>query len=481
MNKQKQTVSSFYDKWDDVHAIDQAGKGKSIDAATSALGRRNATTVGITPSQYRLSSAVSIVRNDETVYAATVIKTDAATGRGYYLDGNNKQELRRAELLFQKNNFDSLLRHLCFNGAPLGNAFVEIAKQPDSSYELYVLETTEMEIIDQDGYGIPTQYKQSNASGDIYFSPDEVVHFRFDRFTTSLWGEIPLKPIDQLVGIKMKLKSHLWRMFNHNVFRQKINFPKGTTEEDINRSLAEYRQTIKDPDKPYVWFGDGVEHDVLMGFDDGPRFLELLTAIDLRILTLLQVPPIMAGIPDNSGRASGEQQTYKAFNTHIRSFQKYIEDTINHDLLPKLGFKSVKFYFNPIDDKSTKDVLEMAVQLKAMGAKPDKLRDWLEEQGLNLPTDFFNEDFFEAPTKMDKNAVTNKAGAPSRQGKNAGEGSRRVGTGSEGTTRDNQLVTQAIEEDDDLEAAFDRLTKGKIVDPKLNKRARELLAQGVSP
>jgi hypothetical protein len=468
------TQDSFYSQWNDVFTVDQAGKGRSIDAATSALGRRNASTVGVTPRTYRLASAVHVVRNDETVYAATVTKVDAATSRGYYLDGSNKQELARAKTYFEEANFDSVLRHLLFNGVPLGNAFLELVRDGSGkpAPELYVLETTEMEIVDEQGHGVPNLYIQrSNAGQEVRFTPDEVVHFRFDRFTTSLWGEIPIKPIDQLVGIKMQLKGHLWRMFKKNMFRDKIHFPKGTVDEDVKRSLAEYRQTIKDPEKPYVWFGDGVEHDVLMHFDDGPRFLELLTAIDMRILTLMQVPPIMAGIPDSSGRASGEQQTYKAFNTHIRSLQKYLEDTINFDLLPKLGFKSVKFYFNPIDDKSTKDVMEMAVQLKAMGAKPDKLRDWMEEQGISLPKDFFNEDFFSAPTKMDKNAVTNKAGAPSRQGKGEGEGNKRVGTASESSTRDDQLVTQA----------FERLTSGKVLDPSLDKRARELLAQGIAP
>jgi hypothetical protein len=476
----KKNAESFYDQWDELFTVDQAGTGRSIDAAQSAIGRRNATTVGITPSQYRLSSAVNAVRNDEMVYAATVVKTDAATSRGYYFEGSNKQELQRARNFFEDAKFDATLRHLFFNGVPLGNAFIEVVYDGGGRPlpELYVLETTEMEIIDPDGHGVPIRYKQGNAAGDVYFTPEQVVHFRFDRFTTSLWGEIPIKPVDQLVGIKMKLKSHIWRMFNHNVFRQKIHFPKGTVDEDLKRSLAEYRQTIKDPDKPYIWFGDGVEHDVLMTFEDGPRFLELMTAIDLRILTLMQVPPIMAGIPDSSGRASGEQQTYKAFNTHIRSLQKYVEDTINFELLPRLGFKSVKFYFNPIDDKSTKDVLEMAVQLKAMGAKPDKLRDWMEEQGISLPKDFFNEDFFMSPTKMDKNQMTNNAGAPSRKGKAEGEGSKKVGTASEGSTRDDQLVTQAF---DEVDTAFERLTKGQIRDPVLNKRARELLAQGISP
>lgn len=480
MTNQNQTVSSFYDQWNETHvSVDQAGKGKSIDAAQSAVGRRNnATTIGITPSQYRLSNAVSVVRNDEMVYASTVIKTDSVTGRGYYLDSKNKQELQRAKTFLEKVNFDSILRHLVFNAVPLGNAFLEVAKQEDGSYEVYVLETTEMEIIDTEGTGIATAYTQKNATGDIPFTYDEVVHFRFDRFTTSLWGEIPIKPIDALVAIKAKLKDHIFRMFKKNLFRDKIHFPKGTVEEDVKRSLAEYRLTTKDQDKPYVWFGDGVEHDALMLFEDGPRFLELLTAIDMRILTLMQVPPIMAGVPDNSGRASGEQSTYKAFNTHIRSFQKYVEDTINHQLLPLLGFKSVKFYFNPIDDKSTKDVMEVAVQLKAMGARPDKLVEWMEEQGLKLPTDFFNPDFFESPTKMDQNAISNKAGSPSRKGKSEGTGSKRIGTASASSTRDNQLVTQAF---DPIEEAFDRLTKGQIADPKLSKRARELLEQGVSP
>ena len=463
-------TSSFYDTWGESFIVDQAGRGKSIDASMSALGRHG-SGVGITPTTYRLSNAVSAVRNDETVYAATITKTDAATSKGWYLEGTNKQEKARAQAFLEKAKTDLLLRHLFFNAVPLGNAFVEIVRGPDGRPlpELYVLETTEMEIYDEEGHGVPNKYVQNSSGGQkIEFSPDDVVHFRFDRFTTSLWGEVPLRPLDQLIAIKIKLKNHIWRLFNHNVFRQKINFPKGASDEDVRRSLAEYKLTIKDPDKPYIWFGDDISHDVVMNFEDGPRFLELMTAIDLRILTEMQVPPIMAGIPDSSGRATGEQQMYKAFNTHIRSLQKYVEDTFNFDLLPKLGFKGVKFFFNPIDDKSYTDIIEMAVKLKSMGAKAEKLSEWMSSQGMDLPEDFFDEAFFEAPTKTDKNQLTNSGGAPSRQGKAEGTSSKKIGTGSEGTTRKSQLVTQAVE---------------PVVyrDPTLTPAQRKLLSRGIIP
>lgn len=104
----------------------------------------------------------------------------------------------------------------------------------------------------------------------------------------------------------------------------------------------------------------------------------------------------------------------------------------------------------------------MAVQLKALGAKPDKLTSWLQTQGIEVDDDFFDPEFFVSPSKMEKNAISNKT-APSRKGANGARKS--IGTASESSTRANQLVTQSFDEDEtdeEIEAALDRLTKGKI-------------------
>lgn len=453
---------TFYDSWHEVDEasvlVDQASKGFTKDANTTSA------KIGVKPTGYTPSAAVKVVQRDESVYSAIVTKVDATMRPGWYLTTSNKRQKEDAQRFFEEIGFDLILRHLAFNLYPLGNAFLEIEREdqgdPESDpVDLHVLETTEMEIVDVEGHGEVDQYVQRHFGKKVEFEPHEVTHFRLDRFTSSLWGEIPIRPLDQLVGTKMEVKDHMWRLFHDNLFRETIKFPENTSDEDVNRSIAEYKSTQKDRTKPYIWFGDGVEHEFLTQFEDGPRFLELINHIDHAILVQMQVPPIMAGIPDESGRASGEQQTYKAFNTHIRSSQKFIEETINHDLLPKLGFPSVKFHFGSLDQKSEKDVLEMAERLKTMGAKKDKLQEWLDDNGISLPADFFQDEAFDLSQGSQEKSEDM---FPSRQRQNDGEMNERVGTGSEGETREDQLVTQALD-------------KYQIRDPSVEDRATRLM------
>lgn len=454
------TTQSFYDKYTETaEAVDQAGKGRTIDSNTSPSVIVGASSVGITPT-YNLRTAISNIRQDETLFAAVTTLVDATVSNGWYLRGKNKQLLRKAESRFEERMFtNTVLVPLATKLYPFGNAFVEIVSvDEDGKPWCYVTETTQIEIVDPEGRGEPSMYMQrAGTEPAVTWTAEEIVHFKLGGLDTGLWAEIPIRSLDKYVAIKKVVKDHLYRLFDKNAFRSVIDFPANTIEEDVNRSLAEYALAAKDKNRPFVWFG-GVSQTVLQDFADGPRFIELINLCDHAILVQMQVPPIMAGVPDASGRASGEQQTYKAFNTRIKSVQRIIEEYMTNQVLPRMGFGGVSFHFNEVDNKSEKDVLEMAVQLKALGAKPDKLSSWLVKQGIEVDDDFFNPDFYEAPSKADKDALTNKT-ASSRQGANGERKS--IGTGSESSTRSNQLVTQSI--DDEIEEAMKKFRIDNIV------------------
>jgi hypothetical protein len=453
-------IQSRFDTWSNqVHVVDQAGKGFGRDAISSVSGRKG--SVGITP-EYPLYKAKYHVQNDETLYGAIVTKVDATVNNGWFLTGTNKQELERARKLFSKRKFtSSVLRPLCYSLYLNGNSFVEVvADDDDGDPGMYIVETSQVEIYDESGHGIATKYVQ-RVTGDVTpveWTPEEMVHFRLDRFNTSLWAEVPVRPLEKYLELKKEVKAHLYRLFKSNAFRSVISFPEKTVDEDVNRSIAEYKLAAKDPNRPFLWFG-GVEQSVLQDFKDGPQFIEVINLCDHAMLVQLQVPPIMAGVPDASGRASGEQQTYKAFNTHIRSAMNTLQEIISSELLPKLGFKSVQFHFNELDAKSEKDIMEMAVQLKALGAKPDKFTAWLQGQGIAVDDDFFDPEFFQSPvqqSKQEQNAISNKSGAPSRKGANGARKS--IGTGSESSTREDQIVSQSKDDlDEEIERAMKKL------------------------
>jgi hypothetical protein len=450
-------TETFYNAWESSPVesflpVDQASKGFIKD------GPMSSPSFGVRPSQYAPSSAFNAIMADETLFASIVTKVDAVVGTGIKVSHPlNERKEKAVNNLFERININSFLRQLCYSLFAYGNVFVEIASGP-SGKELYVLETPEMEIVDLEGHGEVDGYIQRNTRGAVHFTPEEIVHIKFDSFSTALWAEIPIRPLDQLIAIKMEVKNHLWAMFHDNAFRETIHFPSKTTKDDVDRSLSEYKATQRDRKKPYLWFGDGVEHSFLMDFSDGPRFQSLINMIDMRILSSQQVPPIMAGYADDSGRASGEQQTYKAFNTHIRAVQRLIEHYFNNELFPKAGLAGAIMSFAELDNKSEKDVIEMAERLKNMGAKPDKLVNWLNTQGFHLEDDFFNE-----PEEAPSNSVSDDL-FPSRRPLGEGEINERVGTASEGESREDQLVTQAF---------------GRLTDRRVRERAKKLLSEGL--
>lgn len=455
-------VQTFYNHWEDYHVVDQASKGFTRDLVVSREGVTGSS------SEYSPSSVVTMLRSDETVNSCITTKVDATAGSGdFIVSKGNIRNKASAEKLFRDNNWEQLRRQLLWNLFAFGNAFLELVRNSNGTVvELHVLETTEMEIVDEEGHGEPTQYIQrprsvsgSNKQGNVVVFPvDDVIHFRLDRLTTSLWAEIPVRPLDQYVATKIYLKRHFFNLFKDNMFRNMFLFPEGSADDDVKKSIAFLKESLQDTNKPLVAFG-GVESKAFTNAEDFQSFLDLLNKIDTAILTQLQVPPIMAGVPDNSGRASGEQETYKAFNTHIRGVQRLFEAIINGELFPALGLTGIEYKFGEIDKKSEKDVLEMMVQLKALGAKPDKLAAFARDNGLFIEDDFFNEEFFESPSKKDNDAMTNVT-APSRMNLEEGEGDENIGTASESSTREEQMVTQA----------FERLTNNK----PLMKRAEEL-------
>ena len=444
-------AKTFYDIWNDYEIVDQASKGFTRD---SDVGRTD--VYGVT-SDYAPSSVVRMIRQDEMVSACITTKVDATVSAGDFIEvSGNERNKAAVEKLFKENNWEQLRRQILWNLYAYGNCFLELVRNGEGRVvELHVLETTEMEIVDEEGHGVPSQYlqrprratsnsKQTGSQRNIVpFSPKDIVHFRLDRLTTSLWAEIPVRPLDMYVATKIRAKAHFHTQYKQNLFRNSFMFPEGSSEDDVRKSVAFLKEALEDPHKPLVMYG-GISSENFTNAQDFQAHLELISKIDSAILSQLQVPPIMAGLPDNSGRASGEQETYKAFNTHIRAVQALFAAVVNGDLFKKLDATGITYKFGELDRKSEKDVLEMMVQLKAMGAKPNKLAEFARKNGLDLDDDFFNAAFFESPSKQDNDAMTNVT-APSRENLEDGEGDDNVGTGSESTTREDQIVTQAFE------------------------------------
>lgn len=443
------TVQDFFDSW----VVEEAARTYSDDYAGARSPER-----GIVPDTNLNVVLDKMFRKDEMVAASITTKVDALMSSGFYFEGSNSRNVERAERLVTRSWYRQLLFQFCL----YGNAFSEIERTPAGTpVELHAIEPHTIAPHDEEGHGEVSFYRQRIGGETVDLPASDVYHFRMDRLSTGQWAEIPVKPIAQYVALKLFIKNHVTHLFKENMFRPVTYVEKGVTKDELDRVITHLKEARKDPSKPLVNFGDG-KTEPYMKFSDGEEFRKWVNLCDNAILTQMQVPPIMAGVPDNSGRASGEQQTYKAFNTHIKGLAMTLEDQFDK-FFEKAGLTGVEMHIGTPDSKSETDIVETALKLKSMGAKPGKLTQWLKDRGLDLDEDFFDEDVFRSESQADRNQESNAANVSSRSGKNDGEMNERVGTGDEGTTRDDQLVTEALD-------------KHQVhANPQLEGRVRELL------
>lgn len=438
------TFADLFDEW----AVDEAAKTYTRDAVSAGTGSESP----IYPTRNINTILDNMFRSDDKVAAAITTKADAILSAGYKIHGTNKRNVDKAKRLVTR----PLVRQTVFNLALYGNSFWEIERTESGSVDqFHLVETPTIYPVDREGHGEVDYYIQEIVE-KVTIPSEDIFHWRLDRVSTTQWAEVPVQPIARYVALKLFIKNHVIRLFKENSFRSVMYVERGISKEELDRVMTYLQEAKKDPSKPLVNFGDG-DNKPLMKFEDGTEFREWVNLCDAAILTQMQVPPIMAGMPDNSGRASGEQETYKAFNTHIRGIISTLEDEFSR-MFEAAGLTGVEITFGALDEKSEKDIVDMALKLKSMGAKPDKLVEWMNDKGFDLEDDFFDEDFFMSPSKTDANQMTNAGGAaPSREAKPEGEMNERVGTGSEGTTRRDQIDEAAtryqIQDDRLLEVA----------------------------
>jgi len=436
-------AQDFYKQFD--LALDEAAQSFTVDQTYDSDD-------GI-PAPAKINNILdSMFRKDEVLSGAVTTKVDAVTNAGFRWNVSNERNFKKARDLLT----EELERQIYFNLFFYGNAFVEIERNnAGNPVGFHLVETHSIRPVDMEGHGEIDYYKQRINGEEITIPEQDIYHFQMDRISSSVWAEIPVRPLAKGIAVKHHVKNHLHKLFKQQMFRPVMQYPEGVDEDEVKLGISYFKETLRDPDKPFVSFG-GVEYAQMMDFENAEDFNSLIHLIDNATLIRMQVPPIMAGLPDNSGRSSGEQQTYKAFNTHIRGSMRLIADGWK-GLFEKAGLTGVERVPKPLDGKSETDVIDLAVKLKALGANRNKLVEFMQKQGVDIDDDFFDEDLYSG--NPDNNVETN-ATAPSRDGKNDGEMNERVGTGSEGTTRRDQIDEAAV--------------KYQILDESLIERAKRL-------
>jgi len=392
-----------------------------------------------------MDAVLEVFRAEPTVKAAIRALVDETIKNGYIIKATPTLKKSIEKLLKEKYRFPPVLRKLVYNAMLYQNVFLEIVYKDNSPQELHILETSEMEII-SDKHGEVQFYRQVHGGEEATFSTDECIHLSLDNITSMLWGEVDMQTLYKTVALKNEIENFLVRQFKFNKFRDSFSI-KNANDAQVKDFINQLKEGRDYPDRELVIDGD-IEKIPGRQIDDLNTLVELLNYTRQQILTLLRVPPIIAGIPDNSNRSNSEVQARKAFDGRVLSIQRDLAEEMTAELFPKLGWANAEFHFAPIDKRAEKDDIEIIKVLADMGLDDKSLLQLIRDTGIQIRDG----------AKFEKPEPIPFGGEPKEDMKDDASPVEHK-TGEESETREDQLVGRSLELQEGLDQYADEVLK----------------------
>ena len=360
-----------------------------------------------------LPAVMKTVIEDEELRAFYSILRDAIVKGGYILAGEDKK-VEKAQKKLKELKFRKKLKRITFDALVCKHSFIEHEKNVNGeTIAINILDPAyTYPYMDKRGkvlafYHIPSEVGGATSTQDntvydpstrrspdvssdaVKWELDEISHVYVDEISPYFWGYTDVESMQDILLLKKKLVKHLRRLLDQDWFRPHFH-GKSVGADDVDAFLEMITLSMSNPDLPITTIGD--EDMEAKRFMDESVFLpiiEMLRELRNKILTLIRVPPIIAGTVDNSNRSNSDVQAYFSFNNRVKAIQEDIEDDINDDLLPKLGIEDVEFRFPEVNDRDLMEHLDMAVKMIMQGAKKEVINDWLIDKGYDVPKDMF--------------------------------------------------------------------------------------------
>lgn len=347
--------------------------------------------------------------------------------------------------LFYKYDFETrVLRKIFYVGKLFNNVFLETVKNTDGSLkDTNILDSTNIEVITKsNGDVIEFKSKTPNPATGKYptWTPEEVVWFKFSDRDGS-YGHVAMQSLWNMMLMKRYITRFVTWLWETGQYRVIHNFASAD-EKVVSDFVAYNKKNESDFKQPFLVQGQYIT-SVLRDIKETESLVELLKYIDGQLLILLRIPPIDAGITDASGRSNSDAQSNN-LSTHVKSRKKVVTTGINI-MFNLINHGNDAIVFAPTDRFEVKGVLENVQLMKSAGFTDSVCKEYMLDNGMVWQdSKVFNEPE-EQDTKI-KNP-RDKDNMPSRIGKGVGEANEKVGTGNEGTTREDQLVKKAEVQD----------------------------------
>lgn len=361
-----------------------------------------------------LASAMRKFVDNTMIEMPRVIKSAGSKVADSTVDSYNEQ--------LENVRFYRLMRNAMYSLLWNGNAYFEVKFSGKKLKEMYNIDPETIKIV-TNAYGEPIGYKQqvSNAP-EVNFTPEEIIHITIDHIETGEWGMAFLKPLQQSLKRKAVAEDYLQWMVENNKFAPLIKTKTidSMTPVEMQRVRAEIEQTNIDANKlPFLNFGVDEDLELLHIFTT-ENFADVVAYIEKQkeaILTVLQVPPILAGSVDNSNRSNSEIQARYVFYNTITAFQNLVVEELDHEMLRKLKWKDVDFMFPEVDKRSETEIIQIAKALRTdLHFTEEAVLEYLRQAGFKIPAVAVIFDKTMDPAVMAEN--TNEA--PSRMPRDKG-------------------------------------------------------------
>jgi len=270
-----------------------------------------------------------IVTHVPLVSAAIELTTDFTVSPGLYVTAENEQVIESCNKLMKRLNFDILLRQIVKFMLVYGDCFVEIVKNEESSdgvvADLKILHPKTITVVRSET-GELEGYLQTIGTGrdPIEFTPDEIVHFIYNKIGDRAYGTSLIEPI--LPILKMKLQAERDMGF---ILSRKANAPyhvkMGTPDYPPSDSdIAGFASELAVLKSRNEWVTSYlVDIGIIATRDKSMDFKPYTEHYENQIVYDLRVPYVLLGLGNiPEGLAKIQLET---FQRHIKSIQLAVQ------------------------------------------------------------------------------------------------------------------------------------------------------------
>lgn len=356
---------------------------------------------------FSIEKARELYEEDPVVRAAVKKTVNKVMETGYrFKPMNDKSGIKQLRKKIRDTSdagldYDKHLEEVVGNLVLYNNAFVEVIEDNGTKY-VNLLEPEYMEI-NTDLNGDVNFYFQdvpvdSRRSEDVNtkptWQPEEVVHYKLSDYSTNAWSPVDLEAVYETLLIKDYIRQWLHWFFKTNQMRAHVMVDENTSDEDIDQIMADLKSMQDRANVPFPTQG-GVQVKKFMEFTDNESqaLRDMLDWCDEQLLILMQVPPIMLGKGEESGRAQASELR-KQFNGYVESIRRTVSRYEKRELFPKLNAPAVELKWDTVDKTQHKQIFETARSMRQAQFKPEAIQEYLESQGIQFETDdvFFSKE-----------------------------------------------------------------------------------------